>query len=158
MKFRATFLSVGAVLWAMPVLAGDLLLLADAPENFSNLIHEMRTAIDARDPAPIYQALSDEYTIERDFGGGFDPTKSPVENFSYSFPFDASTMSAGYEDWGWNMFSGYVLGDDFEQYAEDQICGPYGAMETDPFPSGQLCFDRDPTGNWRISKHVQGGD
>ena len=126
-------------------------------KSFQQFIASLRTAARERDASAVYALLASDYYIARDFGGLFDPTASPIQNFSASFEFNNANLAAEYKNLGWIEFQEMISGRNFEKKRDGQLCTPHGALDKKPFPHSQLCF-RKLNGRWRIQGHINGGD
>ena len=126
-------------------------------KSFQQVIASLRIAAQKKNAQAVYALLAPNYYIARDFGGSFDPTASPIQNFSASFQFDNAELSAEYKDHGWKEFREIISGQSFEKKRDGQLCTPHGALDKEPFPHSQLCFRKLRNG-WRIQGHINGGD
>lgn len=145
------------------LLAGDdappkLVELEKTPATFQEFIKTLRQAALQKNPHPIYHAISPTYKIERDFGGGFDPAANAIVNFSMSFPFDNADLRPEFKDHGWTVFGRRIAHNDFDETANGELCAPAGATKAEPLPNAQLCFGAGPEDQWRITRHINGGD
>lgn len=129
---------------------------ATEPE-FRQFLASLRAAAKNRDAAAVYSSLASDYYVARDFGGSFDPSASPIRNFSTTFQFDNTQLAAEFKDHGWIEFRRAISGNDFERKHNGQLCMPHGAQDMTPFPHPQLCFRKFKDG-WRIQGYINGGD
>lgn len=125
--------------------------------SFQQFIGSLRVAAQKKDASAVHALLASNYYIARDFGGSFDPTASPIQNFSVSFEFDNAKLSAEYKNHGWKEFRKIISETSFEKKRDGQVCTPHGALDKKPFPYSQLCFRKLSKG-WRIQGHINGGD
>lgn len=77
----------------------------------------LRDSARRHEAAPIHAVLAPNYYIARDFGGSFDPSASPLRNFSATYEFDNARLRPEYRDHGWNAFRRVLSGDRFEKKA-----------------------------------------
>ena len=136
--------------------------LEKTPAAFQQFIKTLRQAAIQKNLHPIYRAISPTYKIELDFGGSFDPAANAIVNFSMSFPFDNSDLRPEFKDHGWTTFRRRISHDNFDETASGEICAPGGAADAAPLPIAQLCFGPGsgsaPSDQWRITRHINGGD
>lgn len=131
--------------------------LETAPTAFQELYHSLWDAVEERRTSPIYAALDTEFVIERDFGGVYLRGAPAVENFSAIFQLDPAKLRKGYKDRGWQRLTDRLSQTPFEWKANGDLCTNFGGMESEPFPTGQLCF-RLVGARWRMSRYIKGGD
>ena len=141
-----------------PINDPDRLTLKQTPAKFQVFIKKLRLAVNKRDAATVNTLISQDFYIDRDFGGIFNPEASPKENFAFCYPLDNSLLLPEYKDSGWHALEKVVSSDLFERVGQAEICSPYCAMSKKPFPHEQLCFDAAKEGNWMISGYIGGGD
>lgn len=133
--------------------------IAETPADFQTFIGTLRDAVTARDAGTIHGLLDDDYMIERDFGGTYQYGAAPEVNFAFSYQLDNTRLLPDYQDRGWNELAEDISGNSFELTLAGEFCTSPGAQEHEPFPVGQLCFGRRGFfGNWRIVRHINGGD
>ena len=125
--------------------------------GFQRFFNSLKNASRTKDASFIYAQLAGDYYIVRDYGGSFDPTASPVKNFSANFQFDNADLAPEYKDHGWLEFRRVISGKAVEKKTDGQLCIPHGALDAKPFPESQLCFSKK-TGRWKIQGHINGGD
>lgn len=157
-------LMVHAVLFLMLVATGAAnaaeskpIPLRNTEPQFQEFIASLRTAAQSKDASAVHGVLASDYYISRDFGGSFDPSAPPIQNFSVNFQFDNAKLRPEYQDHGWVEFRRAISGKTFEKKADGQLCTPHGAQDRKPFPHSQLCFRKHDAG-WRIQGHINGGD
>lgn len=125
--------------------------------SFQRFLVSLKTAAKKKDASAVHAFLAQDYYLARDFGGAFDPAASPAENFSWTFQFDNDRLSPEFRDNGWHEFQEAISGMKFEKKRDGQLCVPYGALDTKPFPHSQLCFRKFRDG-WKIQGYINGGD
>jgi hypothetical protein len=131
--------------------------LSKTEPEFQRFIQSLKKAAMAKNASLIHAKLASDYYIERDFGGSFDPSASPIKNFSANFPFDNAVLAPEYKDHGWRSFRQAISGKALERKKDGQLCIPHGALDTKPFPNSQMCFRKKAEG-WRIQGQINGGD
>lgn len=149
-----------ALLAALFTLDGDLpriQSLETAPTAFQELYLALRDAVEDRQIAPIYAALGAEFVIERDFGGVYLRGAAAVTNFSAIFQLNPDKLREGYKDEGWQRLANRLVETPLEWKTSGELCTNYGGMESEPFPTGQLCF-RFSGGRWQMARYIKGGD
>lgn len=124
---------------------------------FQDFIAALKAAARKKDAAAVHALLAPDYYIARDFGGSFDPSAAPAQNFSANFEFNNDKLRPEYRDHGWTAFRRAIAGRQFERKRDGQLCTPHGAQDRKPFPQAQLCF-RKFNDAWKIQGHINGGD
>lgn len=124
---------------------------------FQDFIAALKIAAQKKDSSAIYALLAADYAISRDFGGAFDPSAPPIQNFRVNFEFNNDNLRPEYQDHGWVEFRRMISGGSFERKRDGQLCTPHGALDKKPFPRSQLCFRKFSDG-WKIQGYINGGD
>lgn len=132
--------------------------LAATEPAFQALLASLRKAANARDAQAIHDALARDFYVERDFGGAYDPTASPVQNFRSVFEFDDSKLRPEYKGNGWKELRRALAPNFVERKRDGQLCLPHGAQDRKPAPHAQLCFRRSNATHWKIAGYIHGGD
>lgn len=125
--------------------------------EFQRFLQSLKHATKIKDASFIYAHLASDYYIGRDYGGSFNRSVSPTQNFSRNFQFDNAELGPEYKNHGWREFRRAISGKALEKKKDGQLCIPHGALDAEPFPDSQLCF-RKKAGNWKIQGHINGGD
>lgn len=125
--------------------------------QFQDFIAALKAAARKKDASAVYAMLAPDYYIARDFGGSFDPSAAPAQNFSANFEFNNDKLRPEYKDHGWTTFWRALAGRNFEKKRDGQLCTPHAAQDRKPFPHSQLCFRKFNDG-WKIQGHINGGD
>lgn len=151
-------------LFLVPLCVGNAIAAESRPiplrtteRQFQEFIASLKYAARKKDATAIYALLAPDYYIHRDYGGSFDPSATPVRNFSASFQFDNDNPDPKYKDYGWTEFRGAISGTNFERKRNGEVCTPHGALDKKPFPDSQLCFRKLRDG-WRIQGYINDGD
>ena len=125
--------------------------------EFQRFIQSLKRAVAVKDAPFIYAQLASDYYIDRDFGGSFDASATPIKNFSFTFQFDNAELRPEYKNHGWREFRTALSGKSLEKKKDGQLCMPHGALDVKPVPESQLCF-RKTAGRWQIQGQINGGD
>lgn len=123
----------------------------------TKFIAAYQDAAQRKDGAYILVRVAKDFRWERDFGGGFDASRSAVANFNFAITLDNSRLRADAQDSGWKQLR-QLLKDPLTANPDKK-----GELCTTPkdagaeFPSDRLCF-RESDGDWVISAYIGGGD
>ena len=115
---------------------------------FLGVLAGLREAIARRDASAVLARIDDDFFIERDFGGIYDPEASARENFSSVYALDNTKLRAEYRDSGWRQLERDLSAPFFAK--DGRVCGPPEVQVDPPYTENDSdawldCFYVDGT-------------
>ncbi|NVJ60197.1 MAG: hypothetical protein HWE27_07405 [Gammaproteobacteria bacterium] len=149
-----TFLGVTQLSYA----ESSLVKREEAPAKLQERITALQKASQEKNIYPVIEAVAQEFTIERDFGGMFIQGANAVTNFLQAFQLDDSKLFEEYQGIGWKHLSDILEGQQLLKLSDQEYCTFGAVYHNDMVKDEKLCFKQGHFKRWFIVRIINAGD
>lgn len=132
--------------------------LINTDKQFIETVATLKKSVAIKDPFPILRLVASDFTIERDFGGLYNPDENAVVNFLIVFPLDELNVTEAYQGGGWKQLKNILQSKIVIERNKTNRCLPNGRYRNDIVLDEMLCFTQAESGIWKVSSFVNAGD